>query len=481
MSLDWLRILKPLAKRERQRRAVISSSDQPIHRTIINLGVDFGTSYTKVCYRDLGRERSGIVAFAGHKRDDALIRSCILVHSTGACETALTSAELTARQRLGSKVLDYLKIRLAELDVTSSGQWRFPSLPELTTPEETEACCAYFLASTLRRAKDWVGELKDEALAHREVRWSANVGVPVEHLDSAALPRFRRVLTAAWRMAGSKDRLPERMEQIVPWWRAASSTEAANSDCHAFPEVVAAVTSFTAARDARPGIYLYFDIGAGTVDGVSFRLYRDSGQARIVSHCGRVTLHGVEAIAARIARGNPNIAAEAAELLVRAPKLPWELHEERGAIRRLVADVVMRSKTIDGWSAREFQDRSRVTEAHWIVRPHFDRNLIVLLGGGGLDSAFYQNAILETYAKHQHERCGIPPYALARVPRPSDLELNGLSELDFPRFAIAYGLSIPQGEQSDFTLPTMIEPLPPRRPRGRSDSISYEDSRDAYD
>lgn len=45
----------------------------------INLGIDFGTSYTKVCYRDLNREETGIVSFVHVGPDTHLVPSVVQV------------------------------------------------------------------------------------------------------------------------------------------------------------------------------------------------------------------------------------------------------------------------------------------------------------------------------------------------------------------------------------------------------------------
>ena len=46
----------------------------------INLGIDFGTSFTKICYRDVGSEGSGVIA-AGSKFKNGLIPSIVAIGS----------------------------------------------------------------------------------------------------------------------------------------------------------------------------------------------------------------------------------------------------------------------------------------------------------------------------------------------------------------------------------------------------------------
>src|SRR5262249_40707713 len=70
------------------------------------------------------------------------------------------------------------------------------------------------------------------------------------------------------------------------------------TDFHAVPEIAAAVHSFVMSREAVPGIYVYFDIGAGTVDGVAFNFLNDDGERRINFYSGKVAPLGISALAA---------------------------------------------------------------------------------------------------------------------------------------------------------------------------------------
>lgn len=81
----------------------------------------------------------------------------------------------------------------------------------------------------------------------------------------------------------------------------------------------------------------------------------------------------------------------------------------------------------------------------------------MFIGGGGGGSGFYQATIMSTYVRNHHGNAGIPPYALAQLPFPADFDFHGIQPEEFRRFAIAYGLSIPIGEFSEFHLPSKVE------------------------
>ena len=70
----------------------------------LNLGIDFGTGFTKVCLRDINNDRAEIVTFADTKEskvqlDQALLPSKIAILEDGTLMTGLTAAEWASMDR----------------------------------------------------------------------------------------------------------------------------------------------------------------------------------------------------------------------------------------------------------------------------------------------------------------------------------------------------------------------------------------------
>lgn len=112
----------------------------------INLGIDFGTSFTKVCYRDLDAEES-IVANIG--KDSSVLSSVIAVDSDGRLhmDDDLDGAEHVCR-------VEYLKMRLADVSFDS----RPPLIDgfDLGSQLGLRALSAWFLASVVRKSQTWI-------------------------------------------------------------------------------------------------------------------------------------------------------------------------------------------------------------------------------------------------------------------------------------------------------------------------------------
>src|SRR5689334_22755315 len=95
--------------------APISSKPETVDRNpgqaarivAINLGIDFGTSFTKVCYRDLGTEESGVAAI-GDRLETALLPSIVIVSADG--HLSLDDGRVRQPESLA---VTYLKMRLA--------------------------------------------------------------------------------------------------------------------------------------------------------------------------------------------------------------------------------------------------------------------------------------------------------------------------------------------------------------------------------
>ena len=77
----------------------------------------------------------------------------------------------------------------------------------------------------------------------------------------------------------------------------ANTTDAV--DFHAYPEIAAAVLSYVNSPNAREGMYIYLDIGGGTLDGVSFRYRNDEGEKKIDFYTAEIEPNGIEAICNR--------------------------------------------------------------------------------------------------------------------------------------------------------------------------------------
>lgn len=460
-------------------RKLMTGSKKPDHEQIespppkrgtvaINLGIDFGTSFTKVCFRDSGAEQSGVVHFESVVGQIPIIPSVICVRADGALRMAhhasLAPDEIEVR---------YLKMRLAGNAIDQHDC--IIGDHDLNSETGCKALSAWFLASVLQESKLFVETHENNRLRGRNVLWSANIGVPVEHCDSPKLAIFEAVLRVAWQW-NLTNALPKTLSELITAYERDEDARDALPDFHAIPEIAAAVQSFVISREARPDFYAYFDVGGGTVDGVAFKYDKPDGERKVDFYSGKVASLGMAVVstsAPQLLEGYSTGCPEEARLKLQ--------------LQQLVANIVTTAKRKDGrnWQRDAIQTQQRQRPYFVHLRQEDMAPLVFFLGGYGARVAWYETTIQATYNDFHHENAGLPPYEIRRVPNAKDLTMNGVDEADFSRFAIAYGLSIPSGEGPTIALPSNFsspegmsgDPSNPNRP---SWVVDYLDSKDAY-
>lgn len=441
----------------------------------INLGIDFGTSFTKVCFRDVGTEESSVIPFERSALGSALIPTIVAIGDGG-------------RLYVGDRVprdtpvvmVPYLKMRLA-------GQRLGDDLQavdgiDLNGVEATRALSSWLLASIVKRSQEWIRRNERNRKSRTPV-WSANIGVPVAYCDSHAIHIFDEVLGVAWIWLKSGS-VPQTLSQaLVAYERGMSRLRDQPIDFHAVPEIAAAVHSFVISRESVTGIYVYFDIGGGTMDGVAFELVNIAGTRRINFYSGKVEPLGISAFASALGAaaaddGRPDLVDR---LLESASSFTTEGFARR--VRQLVGYVIVTAKRKDrrDWQRDAFRGSAFERKFIGSLEPSRMVPLIVFLGGGGAPSAWYRSVIASTYHEFRHHKAGIPPYKLIEVPKPSDLSMRGLPDAEFRRFAISYGLSIPFGEAPDVGLPSRFAVAEKLKARTVPGGVDYADSKDVYD
>ncbi|MBR8839624.1 MAG: hypothetical protein DSM106950_37905 [Stigonema ocellatum SAG 48.90 = DSM 106950] len=92
--------------------------------------------------------------------------------------------------------------------------------------------------------------------------------------------------------------------------------------------------------------------------------------------------------------------------------------------------------------------------------------LTIFLGGGGKEAEYYRYTIESTHSAFNHQYADVPIYDFTELPFPgNDFDMSGIDHRHFHRFAVAYGLSIPEEEGSELKLPSLFPRITPRRPQ----------------
>ena len=257
-------------------------SSNPKDATDLIIGLDFGTSATKVVIRDVYTKNVFPVEF--NPNAEGLER---FLQASAVCLDKGTYTLSGEGERLED-------LKLALLDCKAA----FPVT-------EFNRCCA-FLALTIRKARGWFLEANESIYRHHELNWFINVGLAASsYQDDGKVQLFRRLAWSAANLAAdprfqqiSEDALDQYRSRSMsvfshPVVQAVSEMEFLPDDVGVIPEVAAQIQGFmTSARwdwKNRP-IMMLVDVGAGTVDTALFHV--NPSDKKLTFYSSRVESNG---------------------------------------------------------------------------------------------------------------------------------------------------------------------------------------------
>ena len=293
-----------------------------------------------------------------------------------------------------------------------------------------EAATGY-VAHVMCYVRGWLVCNRPRFFKGREPVWFFNVGLPASTYDKIVLSTaYRKMAAAAWMLASSGEEV--RVDTIRAFLQDQRVQSVGDSDgvAEAFgvavtPEVAAGATGFAKSYEGATGLYLMVDVGAATLDTCMFRLNK--------------SLTGLDAY--------PLLAADVRPLGVEA--LHWFLENGRtiegfaGQCDRCLREVI--------WSTRVNREPSA---ACWEA----GGDLPVFLIGGGAGNELHRDVVaavgpwLEGNVKGEGIR--MLDISSPKIDLPEPVE-------GFGRLAVAWGLSHPPIEIGRIEPMSAIEDMEP--------------------
>lgn len=446
----------------------ISSRDTGSRREIrIILGLDFGTSSTKVVWREVEGNRAHLICFGNRPEtlDDYLLPS--IVAFDGERLAAGMDALPFLEKNPQAKSFSNFKMCLAcvsseksecNLERCSLSHWR-PLLSRTVDDsfgdrDTIETIAALHIGKVISLSRKHILENLRARGLEPQIRWLVNMAAPVEHIDELpVLEAFERILKTGWLMAEIFDEEsgPRQIDDLLDQYSGARELAFKRPmNCFIYPEVAAQVACMYLSRSARDGIYAFVDVGAGTLDASIFRLASTGREPQLnfygasVVKCGAAHL---ESIASRqLAERASTWFKSIKEGCPRIGSAMFLLPEEAGVYL----------ENAYGWIEKRIESelRSLLKESfakeqdvrHW-------RGLQLFLGGGGANVPLYSHASTKALKGLAID------LKIDELPVPQDFNMNGLPRKAFHRFAVAYGLSFNVVNLADIALPGEISNL----------------------
>lgn len=412
----------------------------------IQIGFDFGTSYSKCICRDMMTNKAWVHLHPGSDGQELpfLIPSGLLLNNR---RIAHVEDPKTHYPENGLYHLKHAMVKVALRQGDDPVLRPFWSAVRSTDwsllSEFVEACAVYFLAGALGEVREKVrlrfpgfGKLPEDYMA-------VNLAVPVGDAEQPEVSElYNRILCEAWSLADhlsgrSPIHLTE-MESLLKKSQGGQERSAAEA-CFIYPEVSANVQGFVRSRVSSPGVYLFSDTGGGTVDQSIFIFMREDQGEHLLYLTGRVLPLGSSHIERLAAESCGKMDCQSLEF--------WRERKERGE-----ADNELREA--QGWIAKKLNRGTETTLAlakRKLFVPDQLTRIRVIFGGGGHSEYPYRTAAMCPFSGSLFRECINPD--VVGMPVPRDLELKSHENRWMRRLSVAYGLSFEKSELARFTYP----------------------------
>jgi hypothetical protein len=382
------------------------------------LGIDFGTSSTKIVARlpySVGTPSFAVpvVEFACAESHPHLWESRLWMTSSGLFSLA---------PEPDAGVLCSIKTNLMAPDCERRMVMHAPGM-SATALE----CAIAFLALQIRQARGWLYQMHAGSFGRGPLRWHYNVGLPAAKLDQSHTVRhYQTCLTVAISVAGKPDPVSLEVIRRTVSGTAQVSQRLETQRATLQPEIAAAVAGFAHSRKREDGLYAMVDVGAGTMDCCTFALTPGDHGDRCPIFAADVSLLGIQPL----------------ELC----KDDEDLQTSFGAeVKERICEVIRPTK-----------------DNKYPNSPRWREGLPVFLVGGGRPSPVHKAEIVDIDRNMKQSRLG--GLKVMELDEPGNLEHQaGPDQLH--RLAVAVGLSLPASDIPEVELPTSIGNIAPMRQR----------------
>ena len=383
----------------------------------VTIGLDFGTSSTKIVVRLLDEPDEPVIAIPAP------------AHCRGEGDPFLWRTVLWERKNVefigypepDAVVLDSLKTDMVSASIAGAHHVR---------AHPGEAAGGY-LALAIRYVRGWLRSEHSALFRGRRAVWLVNVGLPAASYDNDALMlAYRKTGIAALKLADSgetisRSAMAELLSRSDVQEAGRSGEAAAELGIAVIPETAAAATMFEKSSRGATGLYAMVDVGAMTLDVCTFRIGATSEGGTVFRFMlADVRLLGVE--------------AEKRWLREEGAKEADFVDQVRQCLRRTI------------WNTKRHYDRLDTAFAPGNYLP-------VFIGGGGAVNRLHRKEIerLDPWLKKHSKNSGI-----RLLSSPSPLVRIGRFPTNSERFAVASGLSYQADDIGKIESPSEIEPVP---------------------
>jgi len=426
----------------------------------IVIGFDFGTSCTKVVLQDSQRKESIAVPFDGvsSQSNRYLFPTKIYINTDG-----------SIRLDSGETEIDGLKVRLIQ---NPSGTL-FEDAGSGVVATAFDLAVAY-IGLVLLLIRNWFLQIRSDVYRDIHLNWQLNIGMSSRSYDDKPLLNSMKMASlAGWNLSlmnknpiflsDVKSAIKITALQIKQNDYSEEKEQLHPDYVNPIPEIIAEVIGYVRSPMRQNGMYLMVDVGASTLDISTFIIYEneDEDQYSIlvaeVETLGAFILHQY-----RIETCKKIVEQKLSKLLSACDGIA-----PLPGTKDYLPEPTDDDKAIFGEAEAKFQDECSKMIRKVIKTTKDLRNPVssewtdgfpYFLCGGGAEINVYKRLFEDIEKKLENSK-----YKLSLIkkglPIPRDFKNTDISERNFNRIAVAYGLSFPKYDIGNITPPDKIEDL----------------------
>lgn len=428
----------------------------------IVIGFDFGTSSSKVIIRDSVRQTAYAVPFNSPDchGNSYLIPTRLFINEDGYISLSH-----------GEHCCGSIKSRL--MDDPDQKIFSVSNIMQTITVSEV---AAGYMALVIRHARDWFLEQTNPIYKKTEIKWHINLGVPSKNYDDSAKRKsFQAIAMASWRISqlSSEVNITE-VKKIFHEAREYIDATEINTEefkslwlhhdfVNTHPEVIMEIVGYARSPLRANGLYLIVDIGATTLDAAMFRIHTKDGEdsypllATCVERLGTMMLHNKRVQAVKISMERALLEINAVDSTSHLPDpCHYAIHAHDKDIPDNDKSFFAECSKMIGKTIKDTKQWRDPNSSTWRTE------LPVFICGGGGRLTLYRNMIKELGSNLVNSWDGFRGFIIKEIPKPERQQLDApdLSDKEYDRLAVAYGLSFTSDEIGEVIPESKIDDIP---------------------
>lgn len=412
----------------------------------IQIGFDFGTSFSKCVYREVSKDKAWIFCSDNLEPEYPFLIPSTIIYKDGVFRRH-TDIETQYPQN-GLFHLKFAIERIACRDIQAAVLKRYQnavaSESVIEVGEFVELCAVFFLAASFASIVKDIKRRFSDFGRHPDDQLAVNMAIPVADAGQKSISSsYEKILKTAWAVSQhfeDKDSIP--LEELKYLIRESDLNNVQDELCAVYPEVSANVQAFIRSPASSPDlrtIYFFSDTGAGTVD------------QSVFTYTDKLNYFAAEVLPL----GSSHIDLEACANDFTLERMEyWRKEKESGSdhitlitAKQLIEDL-LRKET----HSKTLGETKKRLPAGCGVNPvtTLQRHARLIFGGGGHSSVPYESGVVKAF--NQFFNAKTQP-DITSIQTPADLEINGHGDRWMRRLFVAYGLSFPTVELAKNTYP----------------------------